>query len=101
MSADGPRRRAEGLDALGERDLQILRLLGDVLSVSASQEGLPEACERTLTLGEIRGMAVQAFRGLRLALCLPAQFPLLGLELGLLLSSCAFARLEAREHLLP
>jgi hypothetical protein len=46
-------------------------------------------------------MAVEAFRGLGLALSLPAQLPLLGLELGLLLSCCAFARLEAREHLLP
>ena len=46
-------------------------------------------------------MAVEAFRGLGLALSLPAQLPLLGLELGLLLSRCALARLEARKHLLP
>jgi hypothetical protein len=29
-----------------------------MLSVSASHECLPEACERTLSLGEIRGMTV-------------------------------------------
>jgi hypothetical protein len=69
-----------------------------MLSVSASHECLPEACERALSLGEIRGMTVESFRGLHMALGLSAELPLERLELGLFLGRRAFARLETREH---
>lgn len=95
---DGSGCVAQRLQAVGEGDLGLPAPLRLDVAVSTRQEPLPESGKRSLTLGEIGGVPVEALGELRLPLGLPPELAFPRFQLLFFPGDRTLARLELADR---